>query len=297
MTLQEALAAARARLAAAGIAPEEARVDADFFACRILGWDRGRLLTELRTPVPAGLEPGFTAWIDRRAAHEPSAYIVGVREFWGLEFAVTPAVLIPRPCTELIVEEAVGLLTAHPGWRVAEVGTGSGCIAVSVAHTVPGARIVASDISADALVVARRNAERLGVADRVTFVETSYLDGIEGPFDLILANPPYVKAGARPALSHAVRHEPDVALFGGNTGLRDLDAVLRTAAATLVAGGWLVMEFGYGQEADVRRLVETWPGFTVVRVRDDIEGIARTAVVTRRKPPVDSSVDGAASAA
>jgi release factor glutamine methyltransferase len=282
LTLQEALAAARARLVAAGISADEATVDADFFACRVLGWDRARLLTELRGAVPAALEPAFGAWVDRRAAHEPSAYIVGIREFWGLELAVTPDVLIPRPCTELIVEEAIALLEGHADWRVAEIGTGSGCISVSVAHSVPDVRIVATDISAAALAVARGNAAEFGVGDRVRFVETSYLDGLSGPFDLILANPPYVKTGDERGLSRAVRHEPNVALFGGETGLRDLDGVLNAAAATLAPGGWLVMEFGYGQEADVRSLVETRPVFEVVRVRDDIEGIARTAVINRR---------------
>ena len=281
MTLQDALAAARARLVAARISTDEATVDVDLFARRILGWDRARLLTELRGSVPTGLEPQFTAWVDRRAAHEPSAYIIGVREFWSLEFAVTPAVLIPRPCTELVVEEAVALLTEHPAWRVAEIGTGSGCIAVSVAHSVPGVRIVATDLSADALTVAQGNAAQFGVADRVTFVETSYLDGIAGPFELLLANPPYVRAGDRPGLSRVVQHEPDVALFGGESGLRDITGVLDAAEATLTTGGWLVMEFGYGQEQDVRELVEARAGFEVVRVRDDIEGIARTAVIAR----------------
>lgn len=275
------MAAARERLIAAGIAPDEAAVDVDVFTRAILGWDRARVLTEQRQPVPPDLQPRLDAWLARRAAHEPTAYIVGVREFWGLDLAVTPEVLIPRPCTELIVEEAVALLTAHRSWRVAEVGTGSGCIAVSVAHTVPEVRITATDISGTALAVARRNAETHGVADRVTFVETSYLDGIDGPFELILANPPYVKAGDRPALSRAVRHEPAVALYGGDSGLRDIGAVLDAATARLTPGGWLVMEFGYGQEPDVRALVATRAGLEVVRVRDDIEGIARTAVIHR----------------
>ncbi len=281
MTLQEALAAARARLVAAGIRADEATVDTDFFACRILGWDRARLLTELRGPVPAALEPAFGAWIDRRAAHEPSAYIVGIREFWGLELAVTPDVLIPRPCTELIVEEAIALAGGHPDWRIAEIGTGSGCISVSVTHSVPDVRIIATDISAAALAVARGNAAEFGVGDRVRFIETSYLDGLDGPFDLILANPPYVRRGDEPALSRAVRHEPDEALFGGETGLRDLAGVLDAATRTLAPGGWLVMEFGYGQEADIRGLVGERPGFRVVRVRDDLEGIARTVVLNR----------------
>ncbi len=280
MTLADTLADARARLVAAGIAGDEATLDADLYARTILGWDRARILVEQRAPVPPDLEPTFGAWVARRAAHEPSAYIVGVREFWGLDFAVTPAVLIPRPCTELIVEEAVALLTGHADWRVAEIGTGSGCIAVSVARSMPDVRITATDLSADALAVAGENAARHGVADRVTLVRTSYLDGIDGPFDLLLANPPYVKAGDKPALSRVVRHEPDVALFGGASGLEAGAGVLEAARATRTPDGWLVMEFGYGQEDAVRTLASA-RGFDVVRVRHDIEDIARTAVMRR----------------
>ena len=267
-----------------GIFENEARIDADLFARSILGWDAAKLLSELRQPVPSALEPRFTEWLNRRAAHEPSAYIVGIREFWGLDLVVTPAVLIPRPCTELIVEEAIDLLAGHPSWRVAEIGTGSGCVAVSVTYSVPDVRIVATDVSPEALNVAIGNATHHGVANRVTFVETSYLDGVAGPFELLLANPPYVKSGDRPALSQTVRYEPDVALFGGESGLRDVGGVLDAAEAMLASDGWLVMEFGYGQEEDIRTLIESRQGFRVIRVRDDIEGIARTAVIRRQAP-------------
>lgn len=281
MRLHEKLADARARLVTAGMASTDAAVDVDFFARTILGWDRARVLTEQSGETPPELEPRLSEWLSRRARREPSAYIVGFREFWGLEFLVTPAVLIPRPETEFIVEEALPLLRALDAPRVADIGTGSGCLAVSLAHEVAGASVLASDLSADALAVARENADRHGVADRVTFVETSYLDGVEGPFDVVVANPPYVKAGDKAGLARDVRHEPDVALFGGDDGFRDVEGVLDTAILTLVPGGWFLMEFGYGQEQGVRRLVEARPTLRLDRVRPDLQGIARTAIMQR----------------
>ena len=281
--LHERLAEARAELVAAGITPAEAAIDVDLFARTILGWDRARVLTARAEPAPTALEPQFSEWLRRRAHREPSAYIVGVREFWGLDFRVTSDVLIPRPESEFIVEEALGILhdlgVRSP--RLADIGTGSGCLAVSLAHEIPGARITATDISPAALAVARDNAQRHGVQHRVTWVETSFLDGIAGPFDVIAANPPYVKEGDKAALARDVRHEPDVALFGGASGLRGVEAVLDAAGRTLTHDGWLVMEFGFGQEDDVRRLVAARPPLRVVRVRADLQGIPRTAVIQR----------------
>jgi release factor glutamine methyltransferase len=307
LTLGAVLAAARERLVRADISSPEAAVDVDLFARTILQWDRARLLTSLTSPPPETLEPRFSEWLARRELREPTAYIVGTREFWGRDFVVTPAVLIPRPETEFIVEEASALLrAAHPirlkpdsthgreqldptsnrnespdHWRIADVGTGSGCIAVSLAHETPGCRVVATDVSTGALAIARQNAERLGVADRIDFVETSYLDDVDGTFDLIAANPPYVRDGDKPALSRDVRHEPDVALFGGATGLTHLAAVADAALSRLKPGGWLVMEFGFGQEDDVRELVARRPGLRVDHVRADLQGLARTAIIQK----------------
>jgi len=281
--LHERLTAGRERLVAAGIAPAEAAIDVDLFARTILGWDRARVLTARTEPAPAALEPRFSEWVLRRADREPSAYIVGIREFWGLDFRVTPEVLIPRPESEFIIEEALAVLKALglESPRLADVGTGSGCLAISLAHEVPAASVTATDLSATALVVARENARRHDVHTRVTFVETSFLDGISGPFDLIAANPPYVKEGDKPALARSVRHEPEVALFGGASGLRGLEATLDAAVRTLRDGGWLVMEFGFGQEDDVRRLATARPALRVDRVREDLQGIARTAVIQK----------------
>jgi len=282
LTLYEALARARARLAEAGISKAAASIDVDLYARTILGWDKVRLLIEQQSPVPGPLEPTLSEWIERRILHEPTAYIVGHREFWGLDFTVTPAVLIPRPETESIVDEGVALGRALTSPRMADIGTGSGCIAVALAMELPRARLVATDVSEDALAVARTNAERHRVADRIEFVATSYLDGVKGEFDVITANPPYVRDGDKPGLSRDVRHEPDVALFGGTEGLRDIAGVLAAASAALVPGGWLVMEFGYGQEPGVETLVSMQPALRLHRVQPDLQGIPRTAIIQRR---------------
>jgi release factor glutamine methyltransferase len=281
--LHEQLTAGRERLVAAGIEPASAAIDVDLFARTILGWDRARVLTGRTEPAPEGLEPRFSEWILRRSHREPAAYIVGNREFWGLEFRVTSDVLIPRPETEFIDEESLAILCTVnlTSPRLADLGTGSGCIAVSLAHEIASAHVTATDVSGAALAVARDNARRLGVSERMTFVETSFLDGIGGPFDLIAANPPYVKAGDKPGLSRDVRHEPDVALFGGENGLQGVEAVLDAAVRTLTNRGWLVMEFGFGQEDDVRHLVAARPALRLERVRADLQGIPRTAVIQR----------------
>lgn len=285
--LHERLAEARGQLVAAGITPAEAAVAVDLFTRTILGWDRARVLTARTEPAPASLEPRLSEWISRRADREPSAYIVGNREFWGLDFRVTSDVLIPRPESEFIVEESLAILTdmAVTAPHLADIGTGSGNLAVSLVHEVAGAHVTATDVSSAALAIARENARRHGVHERVTWVETSFLDGIGGPFDLIAANPPYVKEGDKAGLARDVRHEPDVALFGGASGLQGVEAVLDAAVRTLVRSGWLVMEFGFGQEDDVRRLVSARPSLRIDRVRADLQGIPRTAVIQQVTPP------------
>src|SRR5947207_526136 len=209
--LADTLAAARAKLVEAGIRADDAAVDVDVYARTILGWDKATLVANLREPAPVDLEPRFSEWITRRERREPTAYIVGTREFWGRDFLVTPAVLVPRPETEFIVEEALALTIGAAAPRIADIGTGSGILAVTLAAELPLATVVATDLSGDALDVASQNAERLGVADRMRFVRTSYLDDVDGTFDLIVANPPYVRELDKPALSPDVRHEPEVA--------------------------------------------------------------------------------------
>jgi len=282
LTLHEVLASARGRLVAAGIAADEAAIDVDVYARTILGWDRARLLTEQQAPVPPALEPRFSGFMARREQKEPTAYIIGVREFWGLDFEVSPAVLIPRPESEFIVEEALARLDGGGSPRIADVGTGSGCIGVAIAHTTPGARVIATDISGDALQVARRNAARHRVTDRVEFVETSYLEGVTGPFDAVVSNPPYVKECDRKHTQRAVmRYEPHVALFGGDDGLSGLRAVLDGALTRLTPGGWVIFEFGLGQDDEIAELVGGYPEYRLTGIRNDLQGIPRTALVQR----------------
>lgn len=281
-TLHNTLAAARERLVVSGIAPDEAAIDVDLFARTILGWDRAHLLTELNRPPPSDLDPRFTEWVARREQREPSPYIVGIREFWGLEFRVTPAVLIPRPETELIVEETISLLHDGPSARIGEIGTGSGCISVALAYELARVRVTATDISGEALDIARENATRHGVADRIRFVHTSYLNDVPEPFHVIVANPPYVKDSDAGALSRQVAgYEPHVALFGGTDGMRNITGVLDAARRKLVKGGWLVFEFGLGQEDEIRKLIARYQNFHLEHLRADLQGIARTAVVRR----------------
>jgi release factor glutamine methyltransferase len=283
--LHERLAAAREQLVRAGIQASEAAVDVDLYARTILKWDRARLLLHHHSPVPEGLEPQFSDWLARRERFEPSAYIVGEREFWGLDFQVTPAVLVPRPETELIVEEAVAIArsgTDGQPLRVSDIGTGSGCIAVSVAHEIPRCTVIATDVSRNALLVARRNAARHAVSGRIHFVCMSYLDGVNSMFDVITANPPYVRTVDKRGLSPDVLQEPHVALFGGQSGLQHIDAVLDAASHALRPGGWLLMEFGFGQEDAVRELVSHRSNLSMEKTRADLQGLARTAIIQRR---------------
>ena len=286
MTLFETLAAARHQLIAAGVSADEAAVAVPLFACAILGWDRARLVAERSQTTPAGLEPRLSQWIARRAAHEPAAYIVGHREFWGLDFVVSPAVLIPRPETELIVEEALDIVRAGAidALHFADIGTGSGNLAVSLAYAVPGSRITATDVSHEALAIAQRNARHHGVDDRIVFVETTFLDDVDDVYDLIVSNPPYVKATDKPALTPVVLREPARALFAGDQGLDAIDGVLDAAARTLTSGGWLLMEFGFGQADDVAALVDRKPALRLERLRNDLQGIPRTAIIQKQTP-------------
>ncbi len=281
MTLAERLQQVRTDLVRAGISEQEASVDADVLVRGVLGWDRARLLSEQREPMPLGLEPRLTNWIARRSRREPTAYILGTREFWGLPFRVDASVLIPRPESELLIEKALPLLRQMTRPRIADVGTGSGCLAIALAHEIDSCTIIATDISADALALARVNAETHAVAARITFVQTSILDGVPGPFDLLVSNPPYVRSGDQPALGKEVRYEPEVALFGGADGLRAIEHVLDAALDCLAHGGWMLMEFGYNQEDDVESLVNARPGLALDAVHADLQGIPRVSVIRR----------------
>lgn len=280
-SLFDAIAGARATLARCGLSAQEAAFDAEVLARHVLGWDRAQLLANGRAPAPDDFEARFTTLVNRRAAREPVAQIVGRREFWGLDFDITRDVLVPRPETEILVEEAIAFLRTRPSATVVDVGTGSGCIAVALAHSVPGLLVVAVDASPAALEVAERNARAHGVADRITFREADVLEGLEVTPDLIVSNPPYVPdADAVGLQAEVVEFEPHIALFGGADGLSVMRRLFEQAHARLAPDGRLIVEFGFEQEQAVRSLAERC-GWRVLDVRADLQGIPRTAVLSR----------------
>ena len=278
------MADARGRLRAAGIPREESDLDARLLAEFALGWTSERFFTSAGQRESDDFAHRYEALVSRRASREPLAYIVGRQEFWGLSFEVSPAVLIPRPETELIVEAALALFPSTDApVSVADVCTGSGCVAVALARERPAARVVASDVSNVALALARRNASRHGVADRVTTVCTDLLDGIDPPLDLVASNPPYVRERDRLGLQPEVRdHEPALALFAGPEGLDIIRRLVGQAPTRLRPGGYLIFEFGFGQDEAVEELLASSPDFQSIELRRDLQGIARTAVARRR---------------
>ncbi len=276
MTLREHLTAAKSRLVPAGIESTEAARDAQLLAMHVLGWDRATLFARDADPPPRHFPGAYALLIERRARREPVAYIRGVQEFWNRDFTVSRTVLIPRPETELIVEEALSCAFA----LAADIGTGSGCLAVTLAAEVPQSRIVATDISAGALEAAQANAARHKVADRIDFRRTRYLDGAPGPFDLIVANPPYVTDDEYKGLAPEVRdYEPPTALEAGVDGLRDMREIVASAAGALAPGGILLMEIGYNQADAVRELVAGIRSLALTKISADLQGIPRVAVI------------------
>jgi release factor glutamine methyltransferase len=296
-----ALKEAIARLRAAQVPSHT--LAAELLLMHSLGCDRTWLYTNPERPVDPEVVQAYFALVARRASGEPTQYLTGKQEFWGLEFEVTPAVLIPRPETEHVIEVALDRLgprgikidiatgAPSPELRIADVGTGSGCIAVAFAHELPHATITATDISAAALDVARRNASRHSVQDRIHFVHTSLLDAcIDDPllvsgsrtFDLIASNPPYVARTEAGSLAPEVRnHEPHAALFGGPTGLEMYSRLIEQAGRLLRTGGILVLELGYNSADEVLKMLEAEPHWTNVNVTRDLAGIPRVLAALR----------------
>ena len=280
--LHERLADARDRFVRAGIARDEATLDAEVLARHVLDCDRATFLIRARDPLPSAFDRLFEDLVARRLAREPVAYIIGHKEFWGLEFDVTPAVLIPRPETELIVEEALAAMPARDAVRrVIDVGTGSGCLAVALAIEFSSATVLATDSSQPALEVAARNSTRHHLADRVSLVHTNLFDGISESAELIVSNPPYVpERDARHLQPEVVRYEPPTALFAGADGLELIRRLLTAAVARLAETGRLIIEFGIGQEDALRRASRD-TGWKVDHIRHDLQGIPRVAVLRR----------------
>ncbi|RFP24335.1 peptide chain release factor N(5)-glutamine methyltransferase [Duganella sp. BJB488] len=240
--------------------------------CHALGLSRVSLITQSERELDAEQAARFAALVQRRLAGEPVAYIVGQREFFGLPFEVNGAVLIPRPDTELLVELTLDRLP--PQGRVLDMGTGSGAIAVALAHTRRDAAVTALDVSPDALAVARRNAAANGV--QVNFLQSDWYAALQGqpPFDVIASNPPYIASGDRHLSEGDLRYEPPGALTDHADGLSALRIIVAGAAEHLKPQGWLLMEHGYDQAAAVRQLL-TDQGYNEVQSWADLAGIER----------------------
>jgi release factor glutamine methyltransferase len=319
--LKPTLDAAIAQLTAAGTGSP--RLNAEVLLMFTLGCDRAYLYAHAERELSAEEQTRYQAALEERARGKPAQYITGHQEFWGLDFLVSPAVLIPRPETEHVVETVLELIDAipfrhskqlspeargagarsgtegggsafrsplgprHSQLRLVDVGTGSGCIALALAKELPGAEIVAVDISAAALEIARANAARLQLDQRVTFFESNLLaaflplallppassGGAAAGFDFVVSNPPYVGSSAPEKVQREVRDfEPRVAVFAGESGLEVYRQLIPQARQRLVPGGWLVMEIGFSMEAAVRGLLAGWQE---VRVTHDLQGIPR----------------------
>lgn len=263
-TIAAALAEARAT-----IPQSEARL----LLRHVLGVSAAWLEAHREEALAAAALAAYEGLVARCAAGEPAAYLVGRREFFGRDFEVTPAVLVPRPETELLVEAGLAKLRALPQPRILDLGAGSGCVAITLALELPGAAVTAVDVAADALAVARRNAERLGAALR--FVQSDWFAALGGErFDLIVGNPPYVAAGD-PHLAD-LRFEPAGALVSGADGLDAIRIIVGQAQRHLGPGGWLFLEHGYDQGAALAALLGA-AGFAEIEQSADLAGILRVS--------------------
>lgn len=281
MTLREWLRKGEEQLNA-GPHADRARPDTETLLLHLVGKNRAWLMTHLDDDFAGCAAIRFASLLDRRLRGEPIQYIVGETEFFGLPFKVTPDVLIPRPETEHLVEKAIELARLRAAHRIADICTGSGAIAVALAHALPTAGITATDLSRAALAIARENALRNGVESRIRFVEGDLLDPVvDEHFDLVVANPPYVPTIERESMSVEVRdHEPALALFAGIDGLDIYRRLISATPSALVPGGFIVLEIGYGQARVVEGLLAA-AGFRHIEFIPDLQGIPRVACAER----------------
>ncbi|NBO63259.1 MAG: peptide chain release factor N(5)-glutamine methyltransferase [Acidobacteria bacterium] len=288
-TIAETLQEAARRLRGAGV-PNDL-LDAQTLLCHTLNRDRTWLIINYRETTQAEAHAEYVGLVERRAGGEPVQYITGKQEFFGLDFMVTPAVLIPRPESELIIEETIRIV-AEAGWKtptVVDVGTGSGCLAVVIAREVPTARVIAIDISGEALRVAQTNARLNGVEERIEFIEGDLLNPLSQNAHLIVSNPPYIASSEMATLQREVREwEPRLALTDEFDGLSHHRRLIDTAPEKLKVGGYLICEMGYQQAGPIRQIFDqgapnVWDG---PRLLTDLQGIERTFVARLRERPL-----------
>ena len=281
MTLRQALTLATQQLATSEHLHTNAHRDAELLLLHTLQIPRTTLLAHPNRELSPADEALYESHIARRLKNEPIQYITGQQEFYGLPFKVTPAVLIPRPETEHLVEAVLAHLPHNQPLRIADIGTGSGAIAIALAVHLPQAQITALDLSPDALKIASINAETNAVANRITFLQSDLLAAVanETPFDAIVSNPPYVPETDSPTLHPEVRdHEPHTALFSGSEGLDIYRRLIPQSHILLKPNGLIALEIGHGQREALANLLSGWHQLHFI---DDLQQIPRVALATR----------------
>ena len=269
--------------------PERARADAELLLRHVLQRDKAWIVAHGLTPLPAAEAERIHRLLQplllRRAVGEPVQYILGETEFFGLNFAVSPAVLIPRPETELLVEQVLAVARTLASPRILDIGTGSGAIAIALAAALPQAHLVAVDLSPAALDLAHQNAQRHGLADRIHFLESDLFSTLSGQrFDVVVSNPPYVPLQDASTLAVEVRdHEPALALFAGDDGLAVYRRLIPAARRHLAPGGLLALEFGFGQQQPIAELL-AGSGFHGIETLPDYQQIPRIALALQPNP-------------
>ena len=279
MLLREALTSATDRLTEAGVT--NPRRDAELLLMFALGRDRAYIFGHPEHPLTESEATRYDEAISKRLQGMPPQYITGRQEFWGMDFIVSPAVLIPRPETEHLVEVVLELARGIEHPRIVDVGTGSGCIALALAEELPNAELYAVDVSPEALEVARENARRHHLGQRIDFRCSNLLDAFpqENSFDFVVSNPPYISELEKNQLQTEVHDfEPHLALFSGPSGYEVIERLVQQAANVLKPGGWLAMEIGAGQETKLRQLLSGWPQ---VQFTNDLRGIPRVVAARR----------------
>lgn len=263
------------------------RISAEMLLSHVLGTQRLRLYMDPDRPASELELATFRALVERAVQHEPVDYLVGQAPFFAMMFKVTPAVLIPRPSTETIVEHVIQHARRTPGFAsplIADIGTGSGAIAISIARHLPGARVIAVDISPDALDIARHNAKAQGVSDRIDFIQGDMLSAIarSGQLAFLISNPPYIDDDEWAAVEPNVKnYEPHHALRGGVDGLKFLRPLIEHAPAYLATHGQLVLEFASSQKNIILQLAQANPGLTHAHILADHEALPRVLVADK----------------
>lgn len=271
LTISEALDQARSQLTGF----DSARLDAEVLLCHVLGSDRSRLYAYPEVTLQSGQQSAFEKLIDQRQTGYPVAYLTGKKEFWSIELTVNQDTLIPRPDTECLLESVLDRIPLNQPGRIADLGSGSGAIAIAIASERPHCRIVATDINESTLAIARENAERLQL-NQIDFIQSNWFTNVEGRFDVIVSNPPYISENDPHLLSGDIKHEPVSALIAGPDGLDAIRVICQQAKNFMNLQGWLLLEHGYDQADSVHKLLQE-NGFTGIFTRSDYAGHERVS--------------------